>query len=291
VIAYLSPIAQTAIGPKRELCPVICAIEQLNFTSTAIFSRIPPPNPALQTELQIRRLVNALWADEEEIAMRCVFTATGGFLGRIDGETVCAFWSQDPVDHGFDPDRLITVDLARTPSVAAAGEISWEAVQVDDCFAGPNGAVGGTTLGPRWPEVRISGAVYLERGFLESLPSPLRPPCPPLGMTGRVCEFTSTVYWPHSSDPRAGKRYAGHYAEILEERGTLARVAVYPPGSSVRPNARPLTMWIDLASPEHCDAGPNTLTEIGVGDAPKSGALFLISGQLSTNDQPRPKEA
>jgi hypothetical protein len=39
-------------------------------------------------------------------------------------------------------------------------------------------------------------------------------------------------------------------------------------------------MWIDLASPEHCDAGPNSLTEIGTGDAPKRGALFLISGHL-----------
>jgi hypothetical protein len=37
----------------------------------------------------------------------------------------------------------------------------------------------------------------------------------------------STVYWPHLADPRAGKRYAGHFAEMLEERGTLARVAVY----------------------------------------------------------------
>jgi hypothetical protein len=215
--------------------------------------------------------------------MRCIFIGTGGFLGRIESETRCAFWAQEPVDHGFDADRLIAVDLARTPSAAAAGEIGWEAVQVDDCFTGPNGIVAGTTLGPRWPELRLAGAVYLERGFLNSLPAALRPPCPPLGTTGRVCEFMTTVYWPHLADPRGGKRYAGHYAEILEECGTLARVAVYPPGSSTRPNARPMTMWIDLASPEHCDAGRDTLTEIGVGDAPKRGALFLIAGQLSTD--------
>jgi hypothetical protein len=204
-------------------------------------------------------------------------------LGRIDGESRCAFWAEEPVDHGFDPDRLITVDLARTPSAAAAREIRWEGVQVDDCFTGPNGVVAGTTLGPRWPELRLAGAVYLERGFLNSLPAALRPACPPVGMSGRVCEFMTTVYWPHLPDPRSGRRYAGHYAEILEERGTLARVAVYPPGNSARPNARPMTMWIDLASPEHCDAGHDTLTEIGVGDAPKRGALFLISGQLSTD--------
>jgi hypothetical protein len=215
--------------------------------------------------------------------VRCVFVGTGGFLGRVDGETRCAFWADEPVDHGFDPARLITVNLARTPSAAAAGEIGWDDVQVDDCFTGPNGALGGTTLGPRWPELRLEGAVYLERGFLETLPPALRPACPPLGMSGRVCEYMTTVYWPHVADPRAGRRYAGHYAEVLEERGTLARLAVYPPGSSDRPHARPMTMWIDLASPEQCDAGPHALTEIGPGASPKRGALFLIAGQLSTD--------
>ena len=54
---------------------------------------------------------------------------------------------------------------------------------------------------------------------------------------------------------------------------------------------RPVTMWIDLASAEQCDAGPDSLTTIGVGDAPKRGALFLISGQLSTEPQPQTKES
>jgi len=27
--------------------------------------------------------------------MRCVFVGTGGFLGRIDGETRCAFWTDE----------------------------------------------------------------------------------------------------------------------------------------------------------------------------------------------------
>lgn len=29
--------------------------------------------------------------------MRSVFDATGGFLGRIDGETCCAFWAEESV--------------------------------------------------------------------------------------------------------------------------------------------------------------------------------------------------
>ena len=79
--------------------------------------------------------------------MRCVFVGTPGFLGRVEGATRCAFWSEDPQGHGFDRDLLIAVDLARTPSAAAAGVIGWEQVQVDDCFSGPNGAVAGTKIG------------------------------------------------------------------------------------------------------------------------------------------------
>lgn len=212
--------------------------------------------------------------------MRCVFVGTPGFLGRIDGETRCAFWAEEPVDHGFDPALLIEVDLGRTPSAAVAKEIGWDEVQVDDCFTGPNGALSGTTLGPRWPELQLGGAVYLERGFLATLPAELRPACPPAGMSGQSYECMTTVYWPDGDDPRAGSRYAGHCAEILDEQGSLARVAVYPPGRSDQPDVRPVPMWIDLASPEQCDAGPDSLTTIGVGSAPKRGALFLISGHL-----------
>jgi hypothetical protein len=212
--------------------------------------------------------------------MRCVFHATAGFLGRIDSETRCGFWAEEPTDHGFDPGRLIVVDLARTPAAAAAKQIGWEEVQVDDCFTGPNGAVSGTTLGPRWPELRVAGVVYLERDFAASLSGALGPACPPLGGSGEACEYTTAVYWPGTGDPRAGNRYTGHYARILEERGSLARVAVHPPGRSREPEIRPVTMWIDLASPEHCDAGTASLTAIGPGDRPKQGALFLITGQL-----------
>jgi hypothetical protein len=91
----------------------------------------------------------------------------------------------------------------------------------------------------------------------------------------------TAVYWPGLDDPRAGRRYAGHCAEILQEQGSLARVAVYPPGRSAQPNVHPVTMWIDFASSEQCDTGLESLTTIGVGDAPKRGALFLISGHCT----------
>lgn len=125
--------------------------------------------------------------------MRCVFLGCPAFLGRIDGETRCAFWTQEPVDHGFDPRRLIDVDLALTPSAAAAGQIGWDEVQVDDCSTGPGGAVSGSTLGPRWPELHLAGAVYLERGFAGSLPEALRPGSPPPGAGGQPYEYLTAA--------------------------------------------------------------------------------------------------
>ena len=212
--------------------------------------------------------------------MRSTFFATGGFLGRIESETRCAFWADEPIDHGFDPARLITIDLAMSPSAAAAGRITWDAIEVDDCFTGPSGSLGGTTLGPRWPELQLYGSVFLEEHFRNQLPDALRPPCPPHRLHGRDYEHMMVLYWPHVDDPRAGTRYAGHHAEILEERGSLARVNVYPPGTSDLPNVRAVKMWIDLAATDQCDAGPGKLTRIGVGDAPKQGALYLVSGRL-----------
>jgi hypothetical protein len=184
---------------------------------------------------------------------------------------------------------LIEVDLACTPSAAADGVIGWDRVQVDDCFSGPNGTVGGTTIGPAWPELSIRGAVYLEHSFVQSLPVALRPPASPAGTAGQAHEFQTCVYWPGTDDPRAGRRYAGHHAQIVAEQGSLARVAVHPPGRSADPYANPVMMWIDLSAPDQCDAGPDSLTTIGIGDAPKHGALFLISGHLGT--PPRPDHA
>ena len=226
------------------------------------------------------KTVNAGAAIHDDAALRSVFVGTPAFLGRIDGETQCAFWSEEPVDHDFDPELLIEIDLKLTPSAAAAKEISWEQVQVDDCFTGPNGVVSGSTLGPAWPELRLAAAVYLERRFWAALPAGRRPVCPPAGMSGQAFECMSVVYRPDVDDSRAGRRYAGHCAQILDERGSLAQVAVHPPGRSEEPDTPPVTMWIDLASSEQCDAGTDSLTTIGVGNAPKRGALFLISGRL-----------
>jgi hypothetical protein len=212
--------------------------------------------------------------------MRCVFVVTSAYVGRLETATRVAFWAEEPTEHGFDPSQLITVDLSRTPNAAAAGVIPWDAVDVDDCVASPTGELGGTTIGPRWPEIQVTGVAQLEQSFIARLSPSLRPSNPPTMMGGHTYEYMNVLYWPQTSDPRAGKRYAGHYAEILEERGGLAYVRVFPPGSSDQDSARTSNMWIDLASPQQCDAGRDALTQIGVGGAPKHGALFLIAGEL-----------
>lgn len=202
---------------------------------------------------------------------------TGAFLGRIDGERRCAFWADDPSEHGFDAERLIAIDLARSPAAAMAGLIDWGDVQVDDAWSGPGGAVAGTTLGPAWPELQLAGVVFLAEGFWRALPERVRPPCPPRGGEGRPYEFMTVTYRPDRDDPRAGRRYAGHHAEIVETHGRLALVAIHAPGASRAAGAVPQRMWLDLSSPEHCDAGPDALTTIGV-DAARVGALFLNAG-------------
>jgi hypothetical protein len=202
---------------------------------------------------------------------RTVFVGTPAFLGRIDGVTRCAFWTDEPVKHDFDPGMLISLDLARTPSAAATNEITWADVDVDDCFHTDD-----PPLGPAWPDLHLTGgALHLATAFIDRLPPALRP-AP--AANGGPYESQSVVYWPDTTDPRAGNRYAGHCAELLEQRGTLARLAVYPPGRSTDPATSPVTMWLDLGSPEHCDAGPDSLTTVG--GTVTRGALFLIAGRL-----------
>ena len=211
--------------------------------------------------------------------MRSVFVSTPGFLGRIAGATRCSFWVDDPVDHDFDATRLIEIDLANTPSAAVAGSIAWSDVQVDDCFPGPTGNLMGTTLGPGWPEMQLAGLVCLEQKFRDALPDALRPPCPPSGVHGRDYEFHSVVYWPGTDDPRAGKRYAGHHGTIVAQQGGVALVAIFPPTTSDRPGAKPMLLWIDLTSPDECDAGPHSVTRLGR-DGVTEGPVFLIAGTV-----------
>ena len=65
--------------------------------------------------------------------------------------------------------RLIQADLTRAPTAAAANQIGWDDVQVMMATRALTATMGGTTLGPRWPELRLVGAIYLERDFARAL--------------------------------------------------------------------------------------------------------------------------
>src|SRR5262249_26373907 len=110
-------------------------------------------------------------------------------MGRVDGETRCSFWAGDPTSHSFDPSRLITVDLSRTPSAASQNAIAWHDVELDDPYSGPGGEVMGNTLGVRWPELQMYGVVCVARTLIARLPEQLRPPCPPEQLSGRDYEY------------------------------------------------------------------------------------------------------
>ena len=146
-----------------------------------------------------------------------------------------------------------------------------------------NTAIGQCPVTPRYSTAGIQtmGLVYLETSFAAQLP----PTSLPADAHARPYERTTVLYRPQIADPRAANRYAGHHAEILEERGSVARVVVYPPGSSLKPGAKSHKLWIDLADPEQCDAGVDQLTQIGPGAMPKQGALFLIAGRIANDTE------
>src|SRR5689334_1511629 len=101
-----------------------------------------------------------------------VYLGTGAYIGRIDGETACAFWPTDPLTIGFDPHQLIDIDLAKTAEAAAAGTITYDQVQTEDSKR---------TFGPRWPlGPGFYGRIYVREDYAAG-----RVPNPPRDSSGR----------------------------------------------------------------------------------------------------------
>lgn len=196
--------------------------------------------------------------------MRTSFVAFGAYLGRVRSQTECDVWIDDPVEHRFSEQRLVTIDLARTPSAAIQGDIEWSQVQVEDHLN-----LGGLTeLGPLWPEGKSVGSIYLARTFLESLPSPV----PTTAIDGEPYELESVAYHPGTGDPRQGRRYHGFHAIALEWSGSRVLVDLYRPGTSraIGPMTR---VWIDLDAVTDTDAGPDRMTTLS--PSRPAGALFV----------------
>ena len=196
---------------------------------------------------------------------RSVFYGFGAWVGKMDSSTAGSWWPDDPNNLGFDPAQLIRVDLAKNPSAYIAGKLPFSEIEVDD----PPSGGGLTKLGPSWPTGSTINGVWLESGFYNGLK--FKPAFPQPFMNCHAYELTTVVYWGVAS-PGIARRYWGFHAEITAEQGSLALCTVWTPGTS-RTQRPAGTWWIDLA--QDADPVANGFTTIGVGKAPKQGALFL----------------
>lgn len=209
--------------------------------------------------------------------VKSVFYGFGAFVGRIEGETRCAFWSKNPVDVNFDPVLLVPVDLSRTPSAARERKIEWDEIQVDDHREDCDDGV--TTIGPWFPDGKTTGGIYLAKSYWQKLRPEIRPEFPPDG-DSRAYEFMTVVYRDGTAHQRAGIRYHGYHAKIVTERGNSALVAVHHAGCS-QSGDPPIECSFDLLSPD-CDAHVQDggMTEIGLAPGKKKeGALFIRLGR------------
>ena len=68
---------------------------------------------------------------------------TGALLGRVLGETRCAFWLDEPTEHDFDPTRLV----AAVDDVLATGGKTGRIPHLWDGATGPRAAA---ALSGRW---------------------------------------------------------------------------------------------------------------------------------------------
>ena len=204
--------------------------------------------------------------------VKTVFYACSAWVGRIDGETRCRFWSQNPLENNFDPVLLVPVDLSRTPTAARLGKIDWDEVEVDD-FGDLGHPKGTTTIGPRFPDGKTTGMVSLSTQYLRRLRPDIRPVVPPPSSSALLCEFTSVVY---GDGDRKGLRYVGLHAVAKARSGSRVQVEF----QFKCPQPKLAEHWFDLNSPEvdaHVDKGG--LTQITADEnatgAARNGALFV----------------
>ena len=179
----------------------------------------------------------------------------------------------------------IETDLDDNPAAFRAGKLKTKAdIVVDDQ---PHHG-GLTKLGPTWPTGSTVNSLWMESNHYDALAPAIKPPRIFPGMQCRVYELTTVLYW---SGDLANRRFWGFYAEIHAENGPSALVSIWAPGTSQEPGQLAAgAWWLDLSTVAHpIEAG---FTEIGVGTAPKQGALFLdasTKGSLAFSGPKIPK--
>ncbi|MEJ7596726.1 MAG: hypothetical protein WKG01_02350 [Kofleriaceae bacterium] len=195
----------------------------------------------------------------------------------MSGHTKCAWWAEDPANHGFDAAKLIKSDLGKNPQSHRTKGIKQDEIEVDD--APSNG--GPTKLGPTFPTGSMINGIWLESNHYDKLQN--KPARPPSYMQCRPYELTTVLYWDNA------RRFYGFYAEITSEQSQNALCSIWPAGKSLAPGAQPAgSWWIDLQSSAHpMEKG---FTEIGLGPRdPKKGALFLDSPTITNLQLASPK--
>jgi hypothetical protein len=209
-------------------------------------------------------------------AQRSVFYGFGAWVGQQTSPTECRWWAQEPnsLATKFDPQHLITVDLAKNPAAARAGTIGVHDIHVDD----PPASGGGTKIGPTWPTGSTWNACWLEASIWKQLSANTRPPRVGYGMQCFDYELSTVLYW---AGPLVGRRFWGFHAEITSEQGANALCSIWPAGKSRIPGQLPMgSWWLNLSQVAHPVEPEFTQIAVGVG-APKRGALFLESGTAS----------
>ena len=192
---------------------------------------------------------------------KIVFYGFGAYIGAIRGTTQCDWWADDPASLNWSPNLLVPTNLAKNPAAARAGTIRVADIECDD-----HRIDGGlTTIGPRFPQGKMVGALWLAETYWNSLPNK---PARPTSTDGHDYEHTSILYL---DGPMAGRRFYGLHAKVVGTQGPLSRVLVWHGGrSKIDQPIGPF--WLDLAQVAH-PVEPGA-TQVGV-SGPQEGALFL----------------
>jgi hypothetical protein len=207
--------------------------------------------------------------------IRTVFYGSGAYVATLLGERKVEIWVKDPVIGKYSTSQEFPIDLDKCPSKLSTADRAL--VQIDDgVYAPSEKGDGSTTIGPTYPSQREGayvGAAYIADIYRDQIQAKgIEIPCPPPGYEDSYdFEFQVAWYWPGTGDPRGGKRYFGHYAEVIKTEGRLALCAIRVAGSL----KTSVNVWVDLSSPDDCDAGPGSLTHLSLEGNVASGSLFL----------------
>jgi hypothetical protein len=195
---------------------------------------------------------------------KVTFHGLPAWVGAIHGPTTCDWWTSDPAQLKWDRSLLHPIDLAMTPSAAAASRIPVAQIDVDDAAS----AGGRTTIGPLFPGGAMMGAIWVSDGYLARLGGKLAVAVP-AGVPGHDYEWRLVQYF---DGEHGNRRFYGFHANVLQVQHQLSLVEVWNPGTGTTGVKPAGTWWIDLGA----DADPS-VPPLQPG---KPGPVFLTRGMV-----------